>query len=57
MPTTGVLAATGGALAYYGVMHAREKARPPHRKLIDGAMNMIPFIKHNNVAWWQRPFV
>jgi hypothetical protein len=56
VPTTGVLAATGGALAYYGMVYARERAKPTHRKLIDGAMNMIPFVKHNHVAWWQRPF-
>ena len=56
VPTTGVLAATGGALAYYGVMHARARMKPAHRKLIDGAMSIIPFIRHNNVAWWQRPF-
>lgn len=57
VPSTGVLAgATGGALAYYGVMYAREKMKPPRRKLIDSAMNMIPFMKHNNISWWRRPF-
>jgi len=54
---TGVLAgATGSALAYYGVMYARDKIRPPKRGIIDSAMNMLPFVKHNHVSWWKRPF-
>jgi hypothetical protein len=54
---TGVLAgATGSALAYYGVMYARDKMKPPRHRIIDSAMNMIPFVKHNHVSWWKRPF-
>ena len=54
---TGVLAgATGSALAYYGVMYARERMRPTKRGIIDSAMNMLPFVKHNHVSWWKRPF-
>lgn len=54
---TGVLAgATGSALAYHGVMYARDKMKPPRHRIISSAMNMIPFVKHNHVSWWKRPF-